>query len=100
MSLALVPLMAEPITPLSCSFFAPIASATFAHCAATKAAAEATSASLSWFDSFFEYFYVIWRGGEGADARFDLATDFGTKNLVSVMSKVLKFLAQLKLDGS
>nr|GMC68548.1 hypothetical protein Iba_chr02fCG12960 [Ipomoea batatas] len=44
--------MAEPITLLSCSFFAPMASATFAHCAATNAAADATDDSLlsSWFE--------------------------------------------------
>ncbi|KAK2978158.1 hypothetical protein RJ640_024140 [Escallonia rubra] len=38
--------MAEPIAVLICSLFAPMASATFAHSAATRAAAEATTASL------------------------------------------------------
>ncbi|KAK3031246.1 hypothetical protein RJ639_035546 [Escallonia herrerae] len=38
--------MAEPITVLICSLLAPMASATFAHSAATRAAAEATTASL------------------------------------------------------
>ncbi|KAK3014471.1 hypothetical protein RJ639_009020 [Escallonia herrerae] len=38
--------MAEPIAVLICSLLAPMASATFAHSAATRAAAEATTASL------------------------------------------------------
>ena len=47
MSLVLVPLIAEPISVLSYSLFARIASATCTDCAATKAAVEATVDSLA-----------------------------------------------------
>jgi len=48
--------------------------------------------------NFFKCFYVIWRG-ERVQMK-DLATDFGTKNLVSVVAKVLKFLSQSEIRWS
>lgn len=73
MSLALVPVMAEPMTLLIWSRFAPIASATFAHCAATNAAAEATADSLVRPDSSQFKFSAAMAANAAATPATDIA---------------------------